>query len=173
MKPSPVASLDCARCDKMPRSREGASLDPKTSRFYREISLYRAARLIHSAPKISRGEGSAIALVAALVLIIQALAFGYTLGAVAEGGVLGAVCATSAQQPAKSSPDTPAAHHAGACCILHADVYAGDHVRRTAQIVPSPPPELARPLPAIEIGALNGATELLPISPRAPPARSV
>jgi len=135
---------------------------------------YRAVRLIRSAYRVQDAQRSATALVVALVFLVQATALGFAFGALADDGLFGAVCARNVQQPLKSSqPGPPPVHHLGACCILHADVYAGDDIHRTAEIARQEPLLHSGPLPAIEIGALRDNAELRPISPRAPPARSV
>jgi hypothetical protein len=127
------------------------------------------------AHRVSRAERSAVALAAVFLFLLQIVSIGFATGAMAGGaGLLGVVCASTQILPTDSSqPVAPVDHHVDACCILHGDVVVGADVQRapTAVVAEEKPKRL--PAPSYEIDALRDDPEMRPLSPRAPPTRSV
>ncbi len=123
----------------------------------------------------SRSERSAVALAAVLLFLLQIVSLGFATGAMAgDAGLFGVVCGSTQILPRDSSqPVAPIDHHVGACCILHGDVVVGADVQRAPTVVVSEETPKRLPAPSYEIDALRDDPEMRPLSPRAPPTRSV
>jgi len=124
-----------------------------------------------TAYRVSRTERPVVALVAALFVVFHALVLSFSIGAVADGRV--SCAASPVSSTGSSAPLAPAVHQFGACCVLHGDVWAGDEVQRIAFVTRSV--EISQPPPQVAClaGSISEDPKLNPISPRAPPARSV
>ncbi len=119
-------------------------------------------------------EKTATCLAVVFLFVLQIVSVGFATGAMAGGsGPLGAACATVKASPTKSDPSSPVSHHLDVCCVLHSSSAIGPDAQRSAPRIffKEAPPVLRAP--AFKIDAVSADPELRPLSPRAPPARSV
>jgi hypothetical protein len=119
-------------------------------------------------------ENAAISLAVAILLALQIFSVGFTSGAMAKGGdVFGVVCATDKASPTNSNPSSPVSHHVDMCCVLHSSAAVEPDAPRSPPGLLSKEAPPVLPAPTFDIDAICADPELRPLSPRAPPARSV
>ena len=113
-----------------------------------------------------------VALASVCVLLMQMLFAGAALASgpgsdPASGFDL--TCARQGDSAPLGSPIGPKSHQHGACCILHVNVLFTPSARDVASSVERHPDVTSFPSSQYRLGALRGASELGPLSPRAPP----
>jgi hypothetical protein len=82
-------------------------------------------------------------------------------------------CARQGEPAPVGSPIGPKSHQHGACCILHSSLLFGPSTRDVASSVERLSDETSVPSPQYRLGALRDASELGPLSPRAPPFSNI
>jgi len=106
-----------------------------------------------------------------LMLALQMLFAGVAAaGPAPQGGMLGAVCASQgvSDDAGPASPGT-AAHHSGACCILHDIVAVGPDAATSATSTIVFPDTVVRLSAMTDAPRARGDPQSAPQSPRAPP----
>jgi hypothetical protein len=120
--------------------------------------------------------GAFVALASVCVLVMQMLFAGVALaGGPGSGSASGfdLSCARQGDSIPPGSPIGPKSHQHGACCILHSSVLFAPSARDVASRVELPSDETNVPSPQYLIEALRDASELGPLSPRAPPFSNI
>ena len=117
-----------------------------------------------------------VALAGVCVLVMQMLFAGVALASgpgsdSASGFDLN--CARQGDSAPLGSPIGPQSHQHGACCIQHSSVLFTPSARDVASSVERLSDETSVPSPQYRLGALRGASELGPLSPRAPPFSNI
>jgi hypothetical protein len=125
-----------------------------------------------SRPKHLSIVGDALKWMALVVVLCNAVAFGFANGAmehVSPSGVMSVLCGSSDDAAPSQGPEKP---HCVSCAILHASSAIENDVapRQTAIVVQVPPPVLQ--FPVFKCGAIISAPELRPLCSRAPPAQN-
>ncbi len=131
--------------------------------------------ILRSGTHVKKGS-AVVALTTVCVLAMQMLFAGVALASGPRSGSASAFDLTCARQGDASplgSPIGPKSHPHGACCILHASVLATPSARDVASSVERHPDATSFPSPYYRLGALRGASELGPLSPRAPPFSNI
>lgn len=117
-----------------------------------------------------------VALASVCVLVMQMLFAGVALAGGPETGPASGFDLTCARQGDASplgSPIGPKSHQHAACCILHSSVLFAPSARDVASRVERLSEETRVPSPQYRLGALRDASELGPLSPRAPPFSNI
>ncbi len=120
--------------------------------------------------------GAFVALASVCVLVMQMLFAGVALaGGPGSGSASGfdLTCARQGDASPLGSPIGPKSHQHGACCILHSSVLFAPSARDIASHVEWLSGETSVPSPQYRLGALRDASELGPLSPRAPPFSNI
>jgi hypothetical protein len=120
--------------------------------------------------------GAFVALASVCVLVMQMLSAGVALaGGPGSGFASGfdRTCARQGDASPSGSPIGPKSHQHGACCILHSSVLFAPSARDVASRVEWLSGETSVPSPQYRLGALRDASELGPLSPRAPPFSNI
>jgi hypothetical protein len=117
-----------------------------------------------------------VALASVCILAMQMLFAGVALASGPGSGSASGFDLTCARQGDASplgSPIGPKSHQHAACCILHSSVLFAPSARGVASSVERLSDETSVPSPQYRLGALRSASELGPLSPRAPPFSSI
>ena len=111
-------------------------------------------------------------MVAALLFLLQTVGVGFAAGATANNAQFsGVVCASFKADSSKSDPSPVDGQHVGPCCILHCSSAIDVEEERVLIAILSLEMFSDTPTPIYVIDAVIAAPELLPLFPRAPPAR--
>jgi hypothetical protein len=116
-----------------------------------------------------------VVLASVCVLVMQMLFVGVALAEPETGTASGfdLTCARRGDASPLGSPVGPKSHQHGACCILHSSVLFAPSARAGASRVEWLSGETSVPSPQYRLGALRDASELGPLSPRAPPFSNI
>ena len=120
--------------------------------------------------------GSAfVAMASVCVLVMQMLFVGVALAEPETGTASGfdLTCARRGDASPLGSPVGPKSHQHGACCILHSSVLFAPSARDVAGRIERLSDETSIPSPQYRLAALRDASELGPLSPRAPPFSNI
>jgi hypothetical protein len=131
--------------------------------------------ILRSGTHVKKG-GAFIALASVCVLVMQMLFAGVALASGPGSGSASGFDLTCARQGDTSplgSPIAPKSHQHGACCILHSSVLFAPSARDVASRIEPLSDETSVPSPQYRLAALRDASELGPLSPRAPPFSNI
>ncbi len=121
--------------------------------------------------------GAFVALASVCVLVMQMLFAGIALAGGPESGSASGfdlACARQGDASPLGSPIGPKSHQHAACCILHSSVLFAPSARDVASRVERLSDETSiPPSPQYRLAALREASELGPLSPRAPPFSNI
>jgi hypothetical protein len=117
-----------------------------------------------------------VGLASVCVLVLQMLFAGVALaGGPGSGSASGfdLPCARQGDASPLGSPVGPKSHQHGACCILHSSVLFAPSARDVSSRIERLSDETSIPSPRYRLAALRDASELGPLSPRAPPFSNI
>ncbi len=127
--------------------------------------------ILRSGTHVKEG-GAFLALASVCVLVMQMLFAGVALasgpGSESASG-FDLTCMPRGDAAPLGAPIGPKSHQHGACCVLHSSVLFAPSAREVANRVERLSNETSVPSQQYRLGALRDASELGPLSPRAPP----